>query len=110
MTITKGTIARTIILILALVNQVLAILGKGSIDIADDTIYQLCSLIATIVTAAAAWWKNNSFTKAAIAGDDTKNAVKLGIENVDAEMGEDEEIDAEESDEEVEASDESEAK
>lgn len=85
--ITVGTIARTIVLILALVNQVLAIMGQGTIDIADDTIYQLCSLGATVITAGIAWWKNNSFTKAAIAGDDTKAAVKMGIENVDAEMG-----------------------
>ena len=77
--ITSGTIARTIVLILALVNQVLA----------DDTIYQLFSLGATVITALIAWWKNNSFTKAAIAGDDTKTAFKLGVENVDAEMGTD---------------------
>ena len=31
--------------------------------------------------------ENNSFTKAAIVGDDTKTAFKLGVENVDAEMG-----------------------
>lgn len=85
--ITSGTIARTIVLILALANQVLAIMGKGTIDIADDTVYQLCSLGATVITALIAWWKNNSFTKAAIAGDDTKTAFKLGVENVDAEMG-----------------------
>lgn len=85
--ITVGTIARTIVLVLALVNQALAIMGHGTIDIADDTIYQFCSLGATIITAGIAWWKNNSFTKAAIAGDDTKAAVKMGIENIDAEMG-----------------------
>lgn len=87
--ISSGTIARTIVLILALVNQVLAITGRGTIDIADDTIYQLCSLAATVATALVAWWKNNSFTEAAKAGDDTKKAVKLGIENIDAEKGTD---------------------
>ncbi len=87
--ISNGTIARTIVLILALVNQVLAIAGRGTIDIADDTIYQLCTLGATLITALAAWWKNNSFTAAAIAGDDTKRAAKLGIENIDAEIGTD---------------------
>lgn len=85
--ITSGTVARTIVLVLALANQALAIMGKGTIDIADDTVYQLCSLGATVITAIIAWWKNNSFTKAAIAGDDTKQRVKLGIENVDAEKG-----------------------
>lgn len=85
--VTYGTIARTIVMIFALVNQVLAIIGSGTIDIADDTIYQLCSLSATVITTLIAWWKNNSFTKAAIAGDHTKTALKLGIENIDAEMG-----------------------
>ena len=68
--ITSGTIARTIVLILALVNQVLAIMGKGTIDIADDTIYQLFSLGATVITALIAWWKNNSFTCLACEADE----------------------------------------
>ena len=61
--ITSGTIARTIVLVLALLNQILAIAGKGTIDIADDTIYQLCTLGATVITALIAWWKNNDITK-----------------------------------------------
>lgn len=76
MKISSGTIARTIVLVLALINQALAIMGKGTIDIADDTIYQLCSLAATVVTSIVTWWKNNSFTQAAIEGDVAKNKAK----------------------------------
>lgn len=76
MKVSAGTIARTIVLVIALINQALAIMGKGTIDIADETIYQLCSLAATAVTAAVAWWKNNSFTQAAIEGDVAKNKAK----------------------------------
>lgn len=76
MKISSGTIARTVILVLALVNQVLAITGKGTIDIADDTIYQICSLVATVITTAIAWWKNNSFTASAIEADEIKKAIK----------------------------------
>ena len=64
------TIARTIVLALALINQVLAIVGKEALPFAEDEVYQICSLIATIVTSGIAWWKNNSFTQAAIAGDE----------------------------------------
>lgn len=71
--ITSGTIARTIVLVLALLNQILAIAGKGTIDIADDTIYQLCTLGATVITALIAWWKNNDITKNA---RDNKEIVK----------------------------------
>ena len=76
MKISNGTIARTIVLVLALINQALAIMGKGTIDIANETIYQLCSLGATVITSAVAWWKNNSLTQAAIEGDVAKNKAK----------------------------------
>ena len=76
MKVSTSTIARTIVLVLALINQALAIMGKGTIDIADDTIYQLCSLAATVVTSIVTWWKNNSFTQAAIEGDVAKNKAK----------------------------------
>lgn len=68
--IKADTIARTIVLVLALINQVLAIVGKEALPFAEDEVYQICSLIATIVTSGIAWWKNNSFTQAAIAGDE----------------------------------------
>lgn len=68
--IKADTIARTIVLALALINQVLAIVGKQALPFAEDEVYQICSLIATIVTSGIAWWKNNSFTQAAIAGDE----------------------------------------
>ena len=76
MKISSGTIARTIVLVLALINQALAIMGKGTIDIADDTIYQLCSLAATVVTSIVTWWKNNSFTQAAKKADEALKQLK----------------------------------
>lgn len=67
--ISANTIARTICLTLALVNQVLAICGKSVLPFAEDDIYQIVSLLATLTTSAIAWWKNNSFTSAAIKAD-----------------------------------------
>ena len=46
--ITAGTIARTIVLLLALANQVLAMSGKQVLNISDDDIYQTVSLLFTI--------------------------------------------------------------
>lgn len=69
MQIKSDTIGRTIVLFLALVNQVLAILGKDAIPFGDEEVYQLVSLVATIVTSGVAWWKNNSFTQNAIRAD-----------------------------------------
>ncbi len=74
MKISAGTIARTIVLALALVNQVLVALGISPIEIGDETITTVVSLIFTIVAAVAAWWKNNSFTAKAIAADQYKRS------------------------------------
>ena len=63
------TIVRTICLILALANQVLALYGKEKIPITDDEIYQLVSIIITIGVSVWTWWKNNSFTQPAIKAD-----------------------------------------
>ena len=70
MKVKTETIIRTIVLILALANQVLAIYGKQKIPITEDEIYQLITLIITIGSAMWAWWKNNSFTQPAIKADE----------------------------------------
>lgn len=63
------TIIRTIVLIIALLNQGLAIFGKEILPITEDQAYQVLTLIATIATSVWAWWKNNSFTQNAIEAD-----------------------------------------
>lgn len=69
MDISKDTIARTICLVLALINQILAVYGKETLSFTNDEVYQFVSLVATFSTAAVSWWKNNSFTKEAIEAD-----------------------------------------
>ncbi len=68
-TISSDTIARTIILVLALINQILAIEGKSAISFTNSDVYQLVSLCWTIGASIAAWWKNNSFTCLACEAD-----------------------------------------
>lgn len=63
------TIARTVVLFLALANQVMVACGWSPVAIEEDSVYTLVSTIATLVTAVWAWWKNNSFTQAAIKAD-----------------------------------------
>lgn len=69
MKITSGTIARTVILALALINQILSATGKPVLPIEDAQIETLVSTLWTVIAAAVAWWENNSFTKAAIEAD-----------------------------------------
>lgn len=76
MNIKSDTIARTIILVLALINQVLALTGKDKIPVVENDIYQICSLAVTIASSVWNWWKNNSFTNDAIAADEYKKQLK----------------------------------
>ena len=64
--ISTATIARTAVLLLALTNQVLSALGKPMLPIESQTVEQLVTAGITTVAALIAWWKNNSFTPAAI--------------------------------------------
>ena len=76
MKVTAGTIARTVVLALALVNQLLTAFGYNVIDISTETINTLISTIFTIVTALIAFWKNNSFTQAALEADEVMKELK----------------------------------
>lgn len=78
MTISAGTIARTIILVFALLNQILTAMGHSVINISDESINTLISTGFTIVTAVIAWWKNNSFTQSALKADEV---MREGKEN-----------------------------
>lgn len=66
------TIIRTVVLALALINQILAICGKDTIPLYESDIAQFVSIIALICSTLWAWWKNNSFTNNAIKADDYK--------------------------------------
>ena len=63
------TVARTFVLMLALINQCLSAAGKSPLPINNETLEQF--ITAGITTAAAlwAWWKNNSFTQGALQAD-----------------------------------------
>lgn len=78
MKISKGTLIRTIVLILALVNQVLIMSGLSVLPIEDEQIELIVSTVWTVAASLVAWWKNQSFTKAAIAGDEYMKQIKKG--------------------------------
>lgn len=64
------TIIRTVVLIVALVNQVLTALGYAVLPISDEQITEVLTLVFTIGASLWAWWENNSFTKNAIKADE----------------------------------------
>lgn len=75
MKVSRETIIRTIILVVALANQILTSTGKNPLPFAEDDIYNLVTIIATVGTSIWAWWKNNSFTQKAIKADEYKKSL-----------------------------------
>lgn len=77
-----STLIRTLVLLLALANQLLVATGHSALPIDDAQIETLVSTVVTIGASLWSWWANNSITKAAKAGDTVMRAVKNG--NLDA--------------------------
>lgn len=66
----KGTVIRTVLLLLALINQTLIMFGypiipieEGQITSLIDGIYLVGSILFLIVTTIVGWYKNNYVTK-----------------------------------------------
>ena len=55
-----GVIIRTIMLTLTYINQIIAVVGMNTF--ANSTLYQIITLVCTIIISAVAAWKNNNFT------------------------------------------------
>lgn len=70
MKVSKETIVRTIVLFVALLNTVLNACGKNPLPFSDDEVYTGVSAVVATVAAVWAWWKNNSFTAAAVKADE----------------------------------------
>lgn len=75
-TVKTETIVRTVLLVLALINQLLTASGHAVLPIEDAQVEGLISTAITVVMAVWAWWKNNSFTTAAIAADEYMAVMK----------------------------------
>lgn len=65
----KGTVIRTVLLLIALINQTMLMFGKSPLEITDvqvnqlaDALYTAGSIAFTIGTTLAAWFKNNYVT------------------------------------------------
>lgn len=71
MKISKGTIARTVVLAVALINMVLTNTGHTVLPFTDNEINEVISDGFIVAASIVAWWKNNSFTQKAISADTT---------------------------------------
>ena len=76
MEVSTGTIVRTIVLIVTLVNEVLTATGCNPLPFSESEMYTLVSVFVTVGVAIWTWWKNNSFTDAAIKADEVMRTLK----------------------------------
>ena len=66
----KGTVIRTVLLLIAFINQTLVMFGQAVLPISEEqvqtageSLYVAGSTIFTMVTAIIAWFKNNYVTE-----------------------------------------------
>lgn len=69
--VTVQTWARSLVLLLALISQLLVIVGKRTEAIDIDQWQEYVTYAFTALAAVVSWWKNNSFTKDAQVADST---------------------------------------
>lgn len=74
--ISKETLIRTIVLVIALLNSVLTMCNVNPLPFSDEQVYEGVSAVISVVATIWAWWKNNSFTKEAIIADEYKKKIK----------------------------------
>ena len=71
--VSKQTWARTIVLLLALVNQALVMFEVTDRVVELETWAQYATYALTVISAVWSWWKNNSFTQKAQEADNLIN-------------------------------------
>ena len=76
MDITKGTLIRTVMFVLVVINFVLEKVGIDIIPADENTITMLVEYLIEIAVLVVGFWKNNSFTPAAIKADEVLKQLK----------------------------------
>lgn len=59
----RGTLIRSFVLFVALINQTLVIFGKSPIPIDSELVEQFVAVTFTMVSSLIAWFKNNYITE-----------------------------------------------
>lgn len=70
MKITKGTIIRTVMTLIVIINLFLKGIGKPIIEVDEGTVVSTLETILELAVIVVAWWKNNSFSENAIRADE----------------------------------------
>ena len=76
MNIKKETIIRTVVLVVALINQALTLFDRCPLPFDNEEVESIVTMLLTTGASLWAWWKNNSFTKEALEADKVLDELK----------------------------------
>lgn len=76
MNISKGTIVRTILLVIAVVNMGLKYFGYDVITADETGISDMLEYLIDVAIVIVGFWKNNSYTEKAITADEFLKKLK----------------------------------
>ena len=76
MKISKGTIVRTVMLIIVVLNMILKHFGLDVINVTESEILSVLEMLIEIAVIIVTFWKNNSFTDKAIKADEFLKTLK----------------------------------
>lgn len=74
--ISKGTIVRTIMLIIVVVNMILQHFGIDIINVNESEVLSFVEIVLELAVIITTFWKNNSFTEKAIKADEFLKTLK----------------------------------
>ncbi|OKL36983.1 phage holin [Domibacillus mangrovi] len=63
--IDNGTIVRTVVLFVALLNQTLVLIGFSPLPFENEQVENFITILLTVVASVWAWWQNNAITRKA---------------------------------------------
>ena len=64
--VSTPVIARTVVLVYALTNQVLTMSGWNPLPFSEEDVYTGCTLLLTVGASLVAWWNDNPVTQKAL--------------------------------------------
>lgn len=70
MKISKGTIVRTVMLVIVIINMILKKCGVNLINVTESEILSAVEMIIELAVIVVSFWKNNSYTQNAIKADE----------------------------------------
>lgn len=82
MKITKGTIVRTVMVFMVVVNFILNKFGISPINTNQNAIANVVETVISVLSVLFAWWYNNSFSSFAKKADNFLKQLKEGDINV----------------------------